>query len=92
MININNVAIFIRFFTDSKSLLNFAHLLLKMHPTTDQNMGNIPMLIKNFDEQTLVLLNFERYKIGIQQLILQTELVYVPTYFEKKNRWMDFCL
>ena len=54
MVNINNVAIFITFFTDGKNQLNFAHLLIKMHPTTDQNMGNTPMLVQNFDEQPLV--------------------------------------
>ena len=43
MVNINNVAIFITF-------INFAHVLIKMHPTTDQNMGNKTMLVQNFDE------------------------------------------
>ena len=50
MVNINNVAIFVTFFTDGKNQLNFAHVLIKMHPTT---MGNKPMLIQNFDEQPL---------------------------------------
>ena len=54
MININNVAIFITFFPDGKNHLNFAHVFLKMHPTTGQNMGHIPMLVQNFNEQTLV--------------------------------------
>ena len=48
MVNINNVAIF---FTDGKSQLNFAHVLIKMHPTANQNMGNKPMLVQNVDEQ-----------------------------------------
>ena len=38
MLNINNVAKFITFFPDGKKQLNFAHVLIKMHPTTDQNM------------------------------------------------------
>ena len=50
MVNINNVAIFITFFTNGKNQLNFAHVLIKMHPTTDQNMGNKTMLVQNFDE------------------------------------------
>ena len=54
MIDINNVAIFITFFTDGKNRLNFVHVLIKMHPTTDQNMGNKRMLDKNSDEQPLV--------------------------------------
>ena len=54
MVNINNVAIFIALFTDGKNQLNFAHVLIKMHPTTDQNMGNKPRLVQNFDEQPLV--------------------------------------
>ena len=57
MININNVAIFITFFADGKSQLNIAHVLIKMHPNTDQNMGNIPMLVQNFNEQPLVPLS-----------------------------------
>ena len=51
MLNINNVAKFITFFTDGKNQLNFAHVLIKMHPTTDQNMGNKLILVQNFDEQ-----------------------------------------
>ena len=54
MVNINNVAIFITFFTDGKLQFNCAHVLLKMHPTSDQNMGNKTMLVQNFDEQPLV--------------------------------------
>ena len=57
MVNINNVAIFITFFTDGKTQLNCAHVLIKMHPTFDQNMGNKPMLVQNFNEQPLVPLN-----------------------------------
>ena len=58
MPNINNVAILTSSFTDGKSQLNFAHVLIKMHSTTDQNMGNKPMLVQNFDEQPLVPLNY----------------------------------
>ena len=54
MVRIINVAIFITFFTDDENQLNFAHVLIKMHPTTDQDMGNKPMLVQNFDEQPLV--------------------------------------
>ena len=50
MLNINNVAKFITFFADGKKQLNFAHVLMKMHPTTDQNMGEKTMLVQNFDE------------------------------------------
>ena len=53
MVNINNVAI-CTFFSDGKTQLNFAHVLIKMHPTFDQNMGNKPMLVQNFDEHPLV--------------------------------------
>ena len=54
MENIHNLAIFITFFTDGENQSSFAHVLIKMHPTTDQNMGNKPMLFQNFDEQPLV--------------------------------------
>ena len=56
MLNINNVAKFMTCFTDGKNQLNFAHVLIKMHSTTDQNMGNKfkPMLVQNFDEHPLV--------------------------------------
>ena len=37
-----------------KNQLDFVHVLIKMHPTADQNMGNKPMLVQNFDEQHLV--------------------------------------
>ena len=50
MLNINNVAKFITFFTDGKTQLNFA---------TDQNMGNKPILVQNFDEQPPVPLKDE---------------------------------
>ena len=43
MVNINNVTIFI---TYSKDQLNFVHVLIKMHSTTDQDMGNKPMLVQ----------------------------------------------
>ena len=49
IVNVNNVVIFITFFTDGKNQLNIAHVLIKMHPTTDHNMGNKPMLVKNFN-------------------------------------------
>ena len=61
MLNINNVAKFITFFTDGKNQLNFSHVLIKMLPTTDQNMGNKPMLVQNFDEQPLVPLKHFYY-------------------------------
>ena len=54
MENVNKVAIFITFFTDGKNQLNFANVLIKMHPTTDQNMGKKPMLVQNFDEQPIL--------------------------------------
>ena len=54
MLNINNVAKFITLFTDGKNRLNFAHVLIKMHPITDQNMGNKSTLVQNFDEHPLV--------------------------------------
>ena len=54
MLIINNVAKFATFFSDGKNQLNVAHVLIKMHPTTDQNMGNKPILVQNFDEQPLV--------------------------------------
>ena len=57
MVNINNGAIFIALYSDGKNQLNFAHVLIKMHPTIDKNMGNKPMLVQNFDEQPLVPLN-----------------------------------
>ena len=47
IVYVNNVVIFITFFTDGKNQLNLAHMLIKMHPTTDHNMGNKPMLVKN---------------------------------------------
>ena len=56
MVNINNVAIFTTFSNKGKNLFNFAHVLIMMHPTTDQNMGKKPRLVQNFDEQPLVLL------------------------------------
>ena len=54
MVNIDNVATFITFFTYGKNQLNFVHVLIKMHPTTDQDMGNKPMLVQNLYEQHLV--------------------------------------
>ena len=45
MVNINYVAIFITLFTDGKNQSNIAYVLIKMHPTSDQNMGNKPMLV-----------------------------------------------
>ena len=47
----------IALYTDGKNQLIFAHVLIKMHPTSDKNMGNKPMLVQNFDEQPLVPLN-----------------------------------
>ena len=57
MVNINYVAIFITFFTYGKNQLHFVQLLIKMYPTTDQNMGNKPMMVQNFHEQHLVPYN-----------------------------------
>ena len=51
MVNINNVAIFINFLTYGKNQLNFVHLLIKMHPTTDQDMGNKRILFQNSHER-----------------------------------------
>ena len=50
MVNINNVAIFITSFTYDKNQLHFDYVLKKMHPTTDQDMGNKPMLVQNVHE------------------------------------------
>ena len=60
MLNINNVAKLMTFFTDGKNQLNFAHVLIKMHPTYDQYMGNKPMLVQNFDKHPLVPLQQEK--------------------------------
>ena len=57
MVNINNVEIFITFFIYGKNQLNVVHMLIKIHSTTDQNMGSQPMLVRNFQEQHLVPLN-----------------------------------
>ena len=54
MVNINYVAIFIIFFNYGKKQLDFVHVLIKMHPTTDQDMGNKPMLVQNVHEHHLV--------------------------------------
>ena len=54
MVNIDNNAIFITFFTYGKNQLHFDNVLLKMHPTTDQDMGNKPMLVQKLYEQHLV--------------------------------------
>ena len=54
MININNIAKFITFFTYGKNQLNVVHVLIKMHPTTDQDMGNKSILVQNVHEQALV--------------------------------------
>ena len=53
MVNINNVAIFTTF----KNQLDYVHILIKMHHTSDQDMGNKAMLIQNFHEQNLVPLS-----------------------------------
>ena len=37
-----------------KNQLNFVYVHIKMHPTTDHDMGNKPMLVQNFHEQHLV--------------------------------------
>ena len=44
MVSVVNVAIFITCLTYGKSQSDFVHVLIKMHPTTDQDMGNKPML------------------------------------------------
>ena len=54
MVNINNVAIFITFFTYGKNQLKFVPVVIKMHPTTDHDVGNKPMLVQNFHEQHLI--------------------------------------
>ena len=61
MVNINNVAKFITFFTDGKNRLNIANVLIKMHPTTGQNMGNQAILVQNFDEHPLVPLRMNKH-------------------------------
>ena len=54
MVNTNNLGIFITFFTYGKSQLNCVYVLIKMHPPTDQDMGNKLMLVQNFHQQNLV--------------------------------------
>ena len=56
MVNITNVAIFITFFTCGKNQLNCVNVLIRMHPTTDQHMGNKPMLVQNFHKNLLLKL------------------------------------
>ena len=56
----DSVVIFITFFTYSKNLLNFVHVLIKMHPITDQDMGNKQMSVQNFYEQHLVPLTITK--------------------------------
>ena len=62
MVNINNAAIFITFFTYGKNQLNVIDVPIKMHPTTDQDMGNKSMLVQKFHEHHPVpltkLINF----------------------------------
>ena len=55
MVNIKNVAILITLFTCCKNQLNVVHVLIKMHPTTDQDIGNKQVLVQNFHDQHLVL-------------------------------------
>ena len=57
MVNINNIAKFITVFDYDKTLLNAIHVPIKMHPSTDQDMGNKSVLVQNFHEQALVPLN-----------------------------------
>ena len=70
MSNFNTVAIFITFFTDGESQLNFNHVLTKMYTKTDQIMGNIPMLVQNFDEQPLVPLRIDNSGWGVNSSAL----------------------
>ena len=57
MVNINNVAISMTFFTFFlKNQLNFVNVLIKRHPTTDQDGGNKPMLVQSFHEHYLLSL------------------------------------
>ena len=52
MVNINNIAKFITFSPMVK--INFIYVPIKMHPTTDQDMGNKSMLVQNLHGQALV--------------------------------------
>ena len=54
MVNINTIAKLITFFAYGKNQLNVIHVHIKMHPTTDQDMGNKSTLVQNFHEQALV--------------------------------------
>ena len=54
MVNINNIAKFITFFAYGKNQFNSIYVPIKMHPTTDQDMGNKSMLVHNFHGQALV--------------------------------------
>ena len=56
MVNINNIAKFRTLFACGKNQLNVILVPIKMHPTTDQDMGNKSMLVQNFHGQAPVRL------------------------------------
>ena len=94
MVNINNVAIFITVFTYDKNQLHFDYVLIKMHPTTGQDMGNKLMMVQGFREQHLVPLTplklhinhficFEKYNVAkynynIYLLFFHCKRIYAP--------------
>ena len=67
MVNIDTIAKFLTFFAYGQNQINCIHVPIKMHPTTDQDMGNKSMLVQNFHEQALVPL-----KSGNSEILIFT--------------------